>query len=220
VPLPTLHVLGRACAPSSSRPRSCGRRRPICRLSFSADAVEAEGPDERRALGGVDYEDEAWSHVWDPSCETDGFASITGQSRVTASCKVSAGRRASSASLWPHRAEHRRPGSLRARRRSRPRPTAPMMEDRRRRGGLCQGGTPASRSGPLDLTAGQPRARQPRSSCTPTGRSSRASSTRPGATARGSPITDRDPARLGLAGEETRPRRGSASSRRSSFACQ
>lgn len=60
-------------------------------LSFDAAELTAEAHTTTRLDVGVEYEDEAWRTIWDPTCKATGKASIQAPAAVTASCEVSAG---------------------------------------------------------------------------------------------------------------------------------
>ncbi|WP_433928328.1 hypothetical protein AB3662_33900 [Sorangium cellulosum] len=60
-------------------------------LSFTAAEIAAEAQTTAELEAGVDYRDETWSTIWEPSCSASGTASIGAPGAITASGKVSAG---------------------------------------------------------------------------------------------------------------------------------
>ncbi|WP_437686521.1 hypothetical protein [Sorangium sp. So ce176] len=60
-------------------------------LSFTAAEIEAEAQTTAELEAGVDYRDETWSTIWEPSCSASGTASVGAPGAITASGKVSAG---------------------------------------------------------------------------------------------------------------------------------
>jgi hypothetical protein len=60
-------------------------------LAFSGAEVAVEAQTTTALDVGVDYEDDAWSTIWDPTCKATGKASIQAPGAITAACEVSAG---------------------------------------------------------------------------------------------------------------------------------
>lgn len=60
-------------------------------LSFTAAEVAAEAQTTAELEAGVDYTNETWSTIWEPSCAATGTASVGAPGAITASGKVSAG---------------------------------------------------------------------------------------------------------------------------------
>ncbi|XYH94762.1 hypothetical protein ACMHYB_44125 [Sorangium sp. So ce1128] len=60
-------------------------------LSFTAAEVAAEAQTTAELEAGVEYTNETWSTIWEPSCAASGTASIGAPGAITASGKVSAG---------------------------------------------------------------------------------------------------------------------------------
>jgi hypothetical protein len=60
-------------------------------LSFTATDVAAEARTVSELQAGVEYEDDRWSTIWEPSCTATGTASIQAPGAITATGKVSAG---------------------------------------------------------------------------------------------------------------------------------
>lgn len=60
-------------------------------LSFDAAEVTAEAHSTTALRVGVEYDDDGWRTIWDPTCMATGTASIPAPVAVTASCEVSAG---------------------------------------------------------------------------------------------------------------------------------
>ena len=60
-------------------------------LSFDAAEVTAEAHSTTALRVGVEYDDDGWRTIWDPTCMATGTASIQAPVAVTASCEVSAG---------------------------------------------------------------------------------------------------------------------------------
>lgn len=60
-------------------------------LSFTAAEIAAEARTTTALEAGVDYEDHAWSTIWEPSCTATGTASLGAPGQIRASGKVSAG---------------------------------------------------------------------------------------------------------------------------------
>lgn len=60
-------------------------------LSFTAAEVVAEAQTTAEIAAGVDYRNETWRTIWEPSCSASGTAEIGAPGPITASGKVSAG---------------------------------------------------------------------------------------------------------------------------------
>lgn len=67
------------------------RAKAILKLSLEAAEVTAEAHSTTALDVGVEYDDGAWSTIWDPSCSATGTASLEAPGAVAASCEVSAG---------------------------------------------------------------------------------------------------------------------------------
>jgi len=67
------------------------RAKATLKLSLTAAEVTAEAHSTTALDVGVEYQDGAWSTIWDPSCTATGTASLQAPGAVTASCEVSAG---------------------------------------------------------------------------------------------------------------------------------
>ncbi|WP_437671312.1 hypothetical protein [Sorangium sp. So ce131] len=90
VPLPTL-TFWVGPAPVVVTTQVVPRAKADLSLSFTAAEVAAEARTTAEIEAGVDYEDEEWSTIWEPSCSASGTASIGAPGAITASGKVSAG---------------------------------------------------------------------------------------------------------------------------------
>lgn len=60
-------------------------------LSFTAAEVAAVAQTTAELSAGVEYKNETWRTIWEPSCSASGTASIAAPGAITASGKVSAG---------------------------------------------------------------------------------------------------------------------------------
>ncbi|AUX45983.1 hypothetical protein SOCE26_074860 [Sorangium cellulosum] len=90
VPLPTL-TFWVGPAPVIVTTEVVPRAKAELGLSFTAAEVNAEARTTAEIEAGVDYKDEKWSTIWEPSCSASGAASIGAPGAITASGKVSAG---------------------------------------------------------------------------------------------------------------------------------
>lgn len=60
-------------------------------VAFTAAELTATARTTTALEVGVDYKDEVWSTIWEPSCQAAGTASVQAPGAITASCEVSAG---------------------------------------------------------------------------------------------------------------------------------
>ncbi len=67
------------------------RAKATLAAAFTAAELTATAHTTTALDVGVDYADEAWSTIWEPSCSATGTASMQAPGPITASCEVSAG---------------------------------------------------------------------------------------------------------------------------------
>ncbi len=135
-------------------------------VAFTAAELTATARATTALEVGVDYEHEAWSTIWEPSCQAAGTASVRAPGAITASCEVSAGaelRARLYGVLGPNL-------GVEAYARAQAGAEAPYCTyDARIDGGVrayaqAEAGVSV---GPLDLSLGRPRSRRPRSRALP-----------------------------------------------------
>ena len=90
VPLPPL-TFWVGPAPVTITTEVVPRAKASLKLSFTAAEVTAEAHTTTALDVGVEYQDGAWSTIWNPSCTATGTASFAAPGAIAASCEVSAG---------------------------------------------------------------------------------------------------------------------------------